>query len=773
MKNLLSILLLCFCFYATAQNASTIQQLLDDGVTVGELLDAGVTIEEFYGMEHEDGVIFDIDTINGIGRIALITDKSLPFQCFSGSYQYPSISIDENNGLLNTESIASSCIENVTGSSYAIDYVSNSGMNDWYIPTRNDFELINQNLILNHFWPNITHSFMTSVNYGSDRYWTARFRYSSSTDEDCCYWNDEARSSNSKIMLVRDFDLNNHSASYFLTTISNNDSLLQLINSGVLVDELYGLEYEDGVIFDIDTINGIGRIALITDKSLPFQCFSGSYQYPSISIDENNGLLNTESIASSCIENVTGSSYAIDYVSNSGMNDWYIPTRNDFELINQNLILNHFWPNITHSFMTSVNYGSDRYWTARFRYSSSTDEDCCYWNDYVRSSNSKIMLVRDFDLNSPSVPELSPALQSFLESYTPPVVEDEEVSDANSFDVLNPLSYNGEFETVFHDFNQGSFQVPNGKTLVIQTLISHQGDSYITFKINNNDFFEDFYNTYNNFNLPIFVGSNETIGMSGESQASFSGILIDTQLNVKHVSLPDYTGNYTVPDGKTYIITNISGSEDGNIYVDGVRISRRNFHYRLTQPLYIGSNHSISGSSTGSCCVHIKFSGILVDNSNYSYATDYELINALNEGMDSLSTMSEVVVQENDSLTTENAILSQENEALMAIDYNFDSLQYVADFLSSQVFDLQQELLVPNIDVDMAIGWNMVGFSCPQQRSAEDALVNIVDNLIIFKNNNGNVYMPEFSFNGIGDLTPGHGYQLKVTDYILDFNICE
>ena len=33
--------------------------------------------------------------------------------------------------------------------------------------------------------------------------------------------------------------------------------------------------------------------------------------------------------------------------------------------------------------------------------------------------------------------------------------------------------------------------------------------------------------------------------------------------------------------------------------------------------------------------------------------------------------------------------------------------------------------------------------------------------------------MPEFSFNGIGDLITGHGHQIKVTDYILDFNICE
>ena len=133
-----------------------------------------------------------------------------------------------------------------------------------------------------------------------------------------------------------------------------------------------------------------------------------------------------------------------------------------------------------------------------------------------------------------------------------------------------------------------------------------------------------------------------------------------------------------------------------------------------------------------------------------SVVLDYENFNELieiNEFLEYSSTISE------------NSLLVEENIYL----------QEGVDSLSNQILELQQEILVPNIYVDLAIGWNMVGFSCPQQRSAEDALVNIVDNLIIFKNNNGNVYMPEFSFNGIGDLTPGHGR--KVTDYILDFNI--
>ena len=231
-----------------------------------------------------------------------------------------------------------------------------------------------------------------------------------------------------------------------------------------------------------------------------------------------------------------------------------------------------------------------------------------------------------------------------------------------------------------------------------------------------------------------------------------------------------------MPEGKTLIITSLNTIDGGsqNVYISDSMdetnkvFEIRNYYldFQNINPIYVSENKVIR-------IQNCAYTGIVINNSNYTYATDYELIDALNEGMDSLSTMSEMVVLENDSISSQNAILSQENEALMAIDYNFDSLQYVADYLSTQVFDLQQELLVPNIEVDMAIGWNMIGFSCPEEKELTDALNEIVDEVLIMKNNNGSVFMPEFSFNGIGDLTPGHGYQIKVADYILDFNICE
>ena len=41
--------------------------------------------------------------------------------------------------------------------------------------------------------------------------------------------------------------------------------------------------------------------------------------------------------------------------------------------------------------------------------------------------------------------------------------------------------------------------------------------------------------------------------------------------------------------------------------------------------------------------------------------------------------------------------------------------------------------------------------------------LNFTENLIIAKDYIGNAYLPEWNFNGIGDLIPGRGYSIKVT----------
>ncbi|MDB2317473.1 hypothetical protein N9V23_01825 [Flavobacteriales bacterium] len=68
--------------------------------------------------------------------------------------------------------------------------------------------------------------------------------------------------------------------------------------------------------------------------------------------------------------------------------------------------------------------------------------------------------------------------------------------------------------------------------------------------------------------------------------------------------------------------------------------------------------------------------------------------------------------------------------------------------------------------IAIAAGWNMIGYLLVEAKSAADVLadMNASGNLIIAKDYNGNAYLPEYNFNGIGDMHPGQGYQLKTNN---------
>ena len=88
-------------------------------------------------------------------------------------------------------------------------------------------------------------------------------------------------------------------------------------------------------------------------------------------------------------------------------------------------------------------------------------------------------------------------------------------------------------------------------------------------------------------------------------------------------------------------------------------------------------------------------------------------------------------------------------------------------------YKLLTELNNPQIEINLVSGWNMIGYPCTQEVIVSDAFSSIVNDISIVKDNNGNVYMPEFEFNGIGFLEGGQGYQIKMTDFVLGFTFCQ
>ena len=78
-----------------------------------------------------------------------------------------------------------------------------------------------------------------------------------------------------------------------------------------------------------------------------------------------------------------------------------------------------------------------------------------------------------------------------------------------------------------------------------------------------------------------------------------------------------------------------------------------------------------------------------------------------------------------------------------------------------------------NISITLSSGWNMIGFACANNTNATVAFEPIQNNIIIAKDAIGNAYLPDWGFNGIGNLERGYGYLIKVNESIENYNICD
>jgi hypothetical protein len=77
------------------------------------------------------------------------------------------------------------------------------------------------------------------------------------------------------------------------------------------------------------------------------------------------------------------------------------------------------------------------------------------------------------------------------------------------------------------------------------------------------------------------------------------------------------------------------------------------------------------------------------------------------------------------------------------------------------------ELIEPEQNpIPLMSGWNLIAYLRLNSAPSDQVMENIVDNnnLIILKDHNGNPYLPEYNYNGLGDMAPGQGYQLKINE---------
>ena len=123
----------------------------------------------------------------------------------------------------------------------------------------------------------------------------------------------------------------------------------------------------------------------------------------------------------------------------------------------------------------------------------------------------------------------------------------------------------------------------------------------------------------------------------------------------------------------------------------------------------------------------------------------------------------------------DNVIIAKDNAGnAYLVEYDFNG---IGDCIVGQGYQIKTDMAASievsgayafpeEHSIDLTAGWNLIGYLRTEPAGADHVLadINASGNLVIAKDYAGNAYLPEFNFNGIGDMFPGQGYQMKTND---------
>ena len=138
-------------------------------------------------------------------------------------------------------------------------------------------------------------------------------------------------------------------------------------------------------------------------------------------------------------------------------------------------------------------------------------------------------------------------------------------------------------------------------------------------------------------------------------------------------------------------------------------------------------------------------------------------IDSLNIEINSLENVVEDLEAVNDSL---EIVITTANDSIVVLN---TQVEECADALA----DCQENPALVPIEVDLLTGWNIIGYTLATPQDIVATFDEISSTIQIVKNNAGQTYWPEYGFNGIGDLIPGQGYQLRLTEGVLNYTFPE
>ena len=266
----------------------------------------------------------------------------------------------------------------------------------------------------------------------------------------------------------------------------------------------------------------------------------------------------------------------------------------------------------------------------------------------------------------------------------------------------------------------------------------------------------------------------------------------------------------TTFDGSTVATGSLEDGFEGSDYLcleDGCYIfsvpenpSKQNLNWSII----VGNKKQLSGTSGSKQTFGVEETCIPIEGCTDSTATNYNPLANLDDGsceypelgsqriefLEGWNLNSSYIQAENmnfaeliDSLTLDsNLVIAKNNSGdayLPLFGYNgigeWDNTQgYQFKLNRPQSLDITGIILQPeNTPISLIQGWNMFAYLRVNGALADQVFSELSEEIIIVKNNGGLAYLPAWGYNGIGDLLPGQGYQLKINsdnDFLYNAN---
>ncbi len=92
---------------------------------------------------------------------------------------------------------------------------------------------------------------------------------------------------------------------------------------------------------------------------------------------------------------------------------------------------------------------------------------------------------------------------------------------------------------------------------------------------------------------------------------------------------------------------------------------------------------------------------------------------------------------------------------------------YQYKMVDQDIMNVRGSRVIPNLNtISLLEGWNIMSYLRKNSAALDQILADITDQIILVKDEDGAVYMPEFGFNGIGNMYSGDGYQIKTNQQV-------